>query len=150
MTCCSRWSTTQTSPNCCYSVKQSYWSAGQLKSMLCRMVSDRDRLFSSICNVDNVPKHTLSCTGVGKKAARSLLGGSLVRLAGTTDLVQVHFGTIDTKGHRVLLLQVGLHYPFTSAQSLQHTPLHCCSFILQLLVCLISSKVFAETKASWR
>ncbi|DBA83649.1 hypothetical protein WJX77_008334 [Trebouxia sp. C0004] len=43
--------------------------------------------------------------GTGKKAARSLLGGSLVRLAATTDLVQVHFGTLDTKGHRVLLLQ---------------------------------------------
>ena len=64
--------------------------------------------------LENVPKHALSCTGVGTKAARSLLGGSLVRLAGTTDLVQVHFGTIDSKGHRMLLLQVRLHYPFTS------------------------------------
>lgn len=63
--------------------------------------------------LENVPKHALSCTGVGKKAARSLLGGSLVRLAGTTDLVQVHFGTVDTKGHRVLLLRVGLHYSLT-------------------------------------
>ncbi len=64
--------------------------------------------------LEDVPKHALSCTGVGKKGARSLLGGSLVRLAGSTDLVQVHFGTIDTKGHRVLLLQVGLHYPLSS------------------------------------
>lgn len=64
--------------------------------------------------LEDVPKHALSCTGVGKKAARSLLGGSLVRLAATTDLVQVNFGTLDTKGHRVLLLQVGLHYPFIS------------------------------------
>ncbi len=82
--------------------------------------------------LEDVPKHALLCTGTGKKAARSLLGGSLVRLAATTDLVQVHFGTLDGKGHRVLLLQVSLYYLFTSAQSLQHTSLHCCRFVLDL------------------
>ena len=65
--------------------------------------------------LEDVPRHALCCTGTGKKAVRSLLGGSLVRLAATTDLAQVHFGTLDTKGHRVLLLQVGLCYLSTLA-----------------------------------
>ncbi len=44
--------------------------------------------------------------GTGNKSARSLLSGSLVRLATTTELVQVAFGTTDARGHRVLQLKV--------------------------------------------
>ena len=45
--------------------------------------------------------------GAGKKSKRSLLNGSLIRLASTTELMHVNFGTTDAKGHRVLLPQVG-------------------------------------------
>lgn len=71
-----------------------------------------------MCSIDTLPCPTYampsfalrpcqSYTGTGKKATRSLLNGSLIRLASTTELMHVNLGTTDAKGHRVLLPQVG-------------------------------------------
>ena len=67
--------------------------------------------YSALAEVHVVELEAVAASGrASTKSFKSVLNGSLVRLASTKQLAQISNGAWDPRGHRVLKLQVGICY----------------------------------------